>query len=201
MLGLRYLGFIHSLDAVHPQTAVLRFRQQSLDLSEQSGPPFLLFRFQQRRNKDVLGGDAGGPGLGQGNSIIVVAATGLLNVVVVTVRPNLPTKKFFLTGKVLAGQPDMYAGGAGADDGILVKFIQSKIALGIKHNFLHFVCGNLRAENRNGGQAGRDTRRSLLSSPRFDTAEGRILPLSTQSSAVCLYDSSCLYTYTVPIDR
>lgn len=49
MLGLRYLGFIHSLDAVHPQTAVLRFRQQSLDLSEQSGPPFLLFRFQQRR--------------------------------------------------------------------------------------------------------------------------------------------------------
>lgn len=95
-----------------------------------------MFRFQQRRNEDILGRDAGGPGLGQREATIVVAATGLLNVVVVIVRPDLPAKKFFLAGKDLTGQPDMYAGGAGADDGILVKFIQSKIAFDIKQDKL-----------------------------------------------------------------
>ena len=94
----------------------------------------------------------------------------------------------------------MYAGDAPAYDSVLVKLIQSKIALGIKHNFLHFICRGLRTKNRNGGQAGRDTRRGRLLSLGFDKAEGRVLPLSTQPSAMCLSDSSCLHTDTVPVD-
>lgn len=83
----------------------------------------------------------------QRDAVVVESAPILFGVVVVTVRPDLPAEKFFLTGKVLAGQPDMYAGDAPAYDSVLVKLVQSKIALGIKHNFLHFICRGLRAKN------------------------------------------------------
>lgn len=115
--------------------------------------------------------------------------------------PDLPAEKLHLAGKVLTGQPDMYAGDAPAYDGIPVKFVQSKVALGIKHKFLHFVCRGLCIGNQAGRQAGSDTRRDLLSSRRFDKAEGRVLPLSTRPSAVCQNDSSCLYADAVPADR
>ena len=147
-------GHVHFPGVEHPEAAVLRSGQAALDLLNQGSGPLGLFRaglgsIQCGQNIFLNGWDR--PQLVhmgvQRDAVVIEPAPVLFGIIVVTVRPDLPAERFLLAGKVLAGQPDMYAGDAPAYDSVLVKLVQSKIALGIKHNFLHFICRGLRTQN------------------------------------------------------
>lgn len=146
VLGVGDLPHGQPLYAVQPEAAALDGGKAAVQpLQEQAAELlalFLVLRLDHLRFRRL---DGAAP-FGKAAGVLRVAGVGPLDLAAASIRPVLPAEKFFLAGKVLTGQPDMYAAGALADNGVRVPLVQSVIALLSNISFLQFdsvVCGRI----------------------------------------------------------
>jgi len=125
----------HSANVVHPKPAELCFRQLVPDLRNHRGSHSAPLRFLVLALHNHINGRNGKCGFGQViNGRIVFPLYHILIVLsaVVSIRPRFPFQKFFLAGKVLAGQADDDFIGVHINDGIGFFLIQRIDAFSIK---------------------------------------------------------------------
>ena len=87
---------------------------------------------------------------------------GIVSLLVIGIRPGLPEQEFFLRRKVSSGDVGYLAIATAVHGAVLIPFIQSVVALVIKHCFssIQIFVGNL---NGGGGERQRGRRRKTPS--------------------------------------
>ena len=155
----------HSVNVVHPKSAELCFRQLVPDLRNHRGSHSAPFSFLVLAIHNHINGRNGKCGFGQViNGRIVFPLYHILIVLsaVVSIRPRFPFQKFFLAGKVLAGQADDDFIGVHINDGIGVFLIQRIDAFSIKHFVPPFRSEWVKRPERRAAGSGSPRRRSAV---------------------------------------